>query len=55
MFMATSAPTKRTPFSWSVKGAIKARLSHASLEKAYAFQELRFISYVLRRFGLASP
>ena len=55
LFMATSAPTKRMPSSWSVKGVIKACLSHASLEKAYAFQESHFISYASRCFGPASP
>ena len=55
LFMVTSAPTKRTPSFWSVKGAIKAYLSHASLEKAYAFQESRFISYASRHFGPTSP
>ena len=55
LFMATSTPTKRTSSSWSVKSVIKARLSHTSLEKAYAFQESRFISYASRRFHPASP
>ena len=55
LFMATSAPTKRMPSSWSVTGVIKACLSHASLEKAYAFQESHFISYASRCFGPASP
>ena len=54
-FMATLAPTRRAPSSRSVKGAIKVRLKHASLEKAYTFQELRFIIYASRRFCPASP
>ena len=51
LFIATSDLTKRTPSSWSVKGAIKARLTG----KAYAFQAFRFIFNVSGRFRRASP
>ena len=46
--------TTRAPSSQGVKGAIKARLRHASVEKAYAFLALRFIIYASGRFCLAS-
>ena len=38
LFIATSNPTKRTPHWKSVKGAIKARLNHASPEKRTPFR-----------------
>ena len=38
LFIATSDPTKHTPHWKSVKGAIKARLNHASPEKRTPFR-----------------
>ncbi|WKA06354.1 hypothetical protein VitviT2T_024257 [Vitis vinifera] len=53
LFIATSDPTKRTPFSWSMKGTIKARLNHASPKKRTSFR--RFVLFLTPQGVFATP
>nr|CAN67052.1 hypothetical protein VITISV_035704 [Vitis vinifera] len=53
LFIATSDPTKRTPSSWSVKGAIKARLNHTSPEKRTPFK--CFVLFLTPQRVFAAP
>ena len=53
LFIATSDPTKRTPSSWRVKGAIKARLNHASPEKRTPFR--CFVLFLTPQSVFAAP